>query len=275
MKKIFVVLMLALCIAGCRNNQKKVYTQADLEEDFNVSNTDVDWIALYIRCHELDSIKNILETGAVRSGKPMPALPDSVGVLWTTMLNEILLRHGNNAFGLYDSHRKDIADYLRADFINYGFITKVYLPYKATVSTQEEYGEICIKELEEEMSKCQMSMVYSRQEPSHYEDVLKQLFFAYTNNGKWNEASQLCDMVLSYLGGKYGESSREYANMLGNKADLYGKTGSKYSATVTGKRAVGIYESLLADPGMDAEMREKISEDKKVLEEKIQLNWQN
>ena len=274
MKKIVVVLMLALCFAGCRNNQK-MYTQSDLKEDIGVTNTDVDWIALYIRCHELDSLKNILETGAVRSGKPMPALPDSVGVLWTTMLNEILLRHGNNAFGLYDSHRQDIANYLRADFINYGFITKVYLPYKATVSTQEEYGDICIKELEEEFSKCQMTMMYNRQEPSHYEDVLKQLFFAYANYGKWNEASQFCDMVLSYLGGKYGESSREYANMLGNKADLYGKTGSCYSATIAGKRAVGVYEKHLADHGLDAEMRAKISEDKTKLEEKIRQNWQN
>ena len=108
MKKVFIVLLLALCIVGCRNNQKKVYLQSDVKEGNNVSNTDVDWIGLYVRCHELDSIKNIVEQSAARSGQPFPALPDSVGALWSSMLNEILLRHGDYAFGLYDSHRADI-----------------------------------------------------------------------------------------------------------------------------------------------------------------------
>ena len=262
--------MLALCFAGCRN-QKKVFTQSDLPDSEEV--TDVDWIALYLRCHELDSVKNILEATAVRAGQPLPTLPDSVNVLWTTMLNEILLRHGDNAFGLYDSHRADIEKYLRMDFLGYGFTTQVYLPYKATKSTKEEYGVICIKELEEALQKAEMTRMYTGQEPSHYEDVLKQLFHAYVNNEKYDEAAPFADIVLSYLMGKYGEESREYANMLKNKADLCGTMGSNYSAMVAGKRAVIIYDKLLADPNLDPELRAKVSEDKKKLEENLQL-WQ-
>lgn len=273
MKKVVVVLMLVLCIAGCRNSQKRVYTQSDLKEEIKNPNTDVDWISLYIRCHELDSLKNILETNAAKNGTPMPALPDSVGAIWSSMLNEILLRHGNNAFGLYDIHREDIANYLRADFINYGFITQVYLPYKATVSTREEYGDICIKELEEAVSQAEMTRMYGGYEPSHYEDALKQLYLAYINYERYDQASPFCEIVLSYLRDKYGEDSIEYANMLNNKANMCNNMGSGYSAMVAGKLAVSIYEKLIADPGLDPERRNKISEDKKKLEDKLQL-WQ-
>ncbi|MBR5034516.1 MAG: hypothetical protein IKX71_04340 [Bacteroidales bacterium] len=271
MKKLIVVLMLALCFAGC-HNQKKVYTQSDIDGE-QKSVPDVDWIGLYQRCHELDSLKNILEASAVHAGQPLPALPDSVNGLWTSMLYEILLRHGENAFGLYDSHRADIEKYLRMDFLGYGFTTQVYLPYKATVSTREEYGVICIKELEEAMSKAEMTRMYTGQEPSHYEDVLKQLFHAYVNYEKYDEAAAFADIVLSYLRGKYGDESREYANMLKNKADVCGKRGSNYSAMVSGKQAVLIYDKLLADPNLDPEIRAKMSEDKKELEDNLQL-WQ-
>ena len=50
--------MLVLCIAGCRNIQKKVYVQSDLKEEIKDPSKDVDWIGIYIRCHELDSLKN-------------------------------------------------------------------------------------------------------------------------------------------------------------------------------------------------------------------------
>ena len=273
MKKVFVVLMLALCIAGCRNNQKKVFTQSDLKEEFKDESNDIDWIGMYVRCHDLDSIKNIFEANAAKNGNPMPALPDSVEAIWNNMLSEILLRHGRIAFGLYDIHREDIANYLRADFINYGFITQVYLPYKAAVSTREEYGDICIKELEEALQKAEMTRMYGGYEPSHYEDVLKQLYLAYINYEKYDEAAPFCDIVLSYLRDKYGEESLDYANMLNNKANMCNNMGSGYSAMIAGKRAVGIYEKLIADPALDPERRAKITEDKKKLEDKLQL-WQ-
>ena len=273
MKRVVVIMMLALCVIGCRNNQKKVYTQSDVREDLNVNNKDVDWIGLYIRCHELDSLKNIAEAAAEKNGTPMPALPDSVTTLWQNMLNEILLRQGDIAFGIYDTHRPDIESYLRLDFINYGFITKVYLPYAATVNTREKYGEICIKELEEAMSKAEMTKMYGGYEPSHYEDVLRQLYFAYVNYDKYDQAAPFCDIVLSYLRDKYGDESIEYANMLNNKANMCNNMGSGYSAMIAGKRAVSIYEKLLRDPNLDHEEKEKIAVDKLKLEDKLKL-WQ-
>ena len=180
MKRLAVVLLLALiCFGGCRNNGKKkdVFYQSDLKEEA-IPGIAVDWIGLYIRCHELDSIKNVAEVAARQAGHPFPTLPDSVPTLWDGMMGDILLRNGDSAFGTFDSHRQDIADYLRMDFINYGFITKVYLPYKAMKSTREEYGDICIKELETEFDKAQMSIYYTGQTPSHYESMLMDLFYA-------------------------------------------------------------------------------------------------
>ncbi|MBQ3660143.1 MAG: hypothetical protein II963_08325 [Bacteroidales bacterium] len=272
MKRVVVVIMLALCIAGCRNNQKKEYYQSDLKED-TVPNKDVDWIGLYIRCHELDSLKNLAEVGARQQGHPYEALPDSVGTIWSNMLNEILLRRGSVAFGMYDSHREDIAKYLRLDFINYGFITKVYLPYKATQSTREEYGEICIKELENEMAKAQMGLMYGGPVPSHYENLLNDLFLAYVNYEHNDKALDLCEEILAYMSNRYGEESREYANMLNNKANLCNNTGSAYSAAVAARRAISIYDKLIADPATEADTRAKLKEEKEKLEGKLQL-WQ-
>ena len=264
--------MLALCFAGCHNNQKKVFYQSDVKEDPNFGK-DVDWIGLYIRCHELDSIKNVAEVAAQKAGQPMPALPDSVNVIWSTMLNEILLRHGERAFELFDTHRSDIEKYLRMDFINYGFMTKVYLPYKATQSTREEYGEICIKELESEMQRAQISIVYSRQTPSHYENLMKDLYYAYVNYEQYDKAYALGEEMLSYYAGNYGEESRDFANMLNNKANLCNNMGNAYSAMIAAKRAISIYEKLLADPAMDQDTRATVTADKEKLEGKLQL-WQ-
>lgn len=272
MKRVVVVIILALCIAGCRNNQKKEFSQSDLKEEA-VQNNDVDWIGIYIRCHELDSLKNIVENGAKQQGRPYEPLPDSVGALWSNMLSEILLRRGDVAFGIYDSHREDIAKYLRLDFINYGFITKVYLPYKATQVTMEEYGEICIKELENEMAKAQMGLMYGGPVPSHYENLLNDLLLAYVNYERNDEALDLCEEILAYMSKQYGEESREYANMLNNKANLCYKTGSAYSAAVAAKRAISIYDKLIADPATDAGTRDALKEGKEKLEGKLQL-WQ-
>ena len=166
-----MILVALLCFAGCRNKKKDVLTQSDLPEEI-IHDSDVDWIGLYIRCHELDSIKNVAEAAARKAGQPMLDLPDSVPELWNSMMGNLLMRNGDNAFATFDSHRKDIADYLRLDFINYGFITKVYLPYKAMKSTREEYGDICIKELENEFDKAQLSIYYNGVTPSHYENML-------------------------------------------------------------------------------------------------------
>ena len=158
MKRIAVVLMMALLITGCQGKKKQVFTEEDLEEQIGIK-PDVDWIGLYVRAHELDSLKNIAEVTAARNGSPMPALPDSVKALWDEMGAMMLLRNGEKAFDIYDTHREDIENYLRLDFLNYGFITKVYLPYKATISTREEYGEICIAELEKEFAKVQQQLM--------------------------------------------------------------------------------------------------------------------
>lgn len=267
--------MLALClVAGCKG-KKQVYTEADVKEkDVLAPGTDVDWIELYLRAHELDSVKKVAEVAAAKLGQPMEALPDSIPQIWDAILNEVLLRHGNIAFdGIFDYHRADIARYLRLDFINYGFITKVYLPYKATVSTKEEYGEICIRELEREMEKAQMSIMLGQQVPSHYEHLLYDLFYAYINYDQDDKALQMSEEVLQYLSANTGEDSREYANMLTNKANLCHKTGNAYSALITAKRALGIYEKLLSEPSQDEATRQKMIEDRDKLQEKLKL-WQ-
>ena len=253
MKKVVIILMLAVClVAGCKG-KKQVYTEADVKvKDVLAPGTDVDWIALYLRAHELDSVKNVAEMNAVKVGQPMETLPDSIPLIWDAMLKEVLLRHGEEAFdNLFENHRSDIARYLRLDFINYGFITKVYLPYKATVNTQEDYGEICIRELESEMEKAQMSMMLSHQVPSHYEHLLKDLFFAYVNYGKNDKALNLCEEVLQYLGANYGEDSMEYANTLNNKANICHNMGNNYSAMIAAKQAIEIYNHILTSTGKD------------------------
>ena len=273
MKRIVVIMMMLLCIAGCRSKKEKnVLTQSDLKQDI-ISDTDVDWIGLYIRCHELDSIKNVAEETARKGGHTFAALPDSVPELWNGMMGDLLMRNGDNAFATYDSHRKDIADYLRMDFINYGFITKVYLPYKAMKSTREEYGDICIKELETEFDKAQMNIYYTGQTPSHYENLLMDLFYAYLNYEHNDKALGLCDMILQYLESHYGSECLSYANMLSNKANLCNNMGSAYSASVAAKRAIGIYDKILSESALDESSLETAKEEKKKMEDKLQL-WQ-
>lgn len=267
--------MLALiCFAGCRNNSKKkdVFYQSDLKEEA-IASSDVDCIGLYIRCHELDSIKDLAEAAALQSGNPFPALPDSVPALWDGMMGDILMRNADSAFNTFDSHRQDIADYLRMDFINYGFITKVYLPFRAMRSTREEYGDICIKELENEFDKAQLSIYYTGQTPSHYESMLMDLFYAYLNYGHNDAAMNLCDLILKYLEENYGTECLSYANMLSNKAHLCNNTGSSYSALVNAKRAIGIYDKILSKDGLDEKSLKTATEEKKKLEDKLQL-WQ-
>lgn len=273
MKKVVVVMMLALCIAGCRNNKKQeVFTQSDLKQDI-VATEDIDWIGLYVRSHELDSLKNLAEAGARSMGQPMPALPDSVGQIWSSMLNEMLMQNGDNAFGLFESHRKDIEDYLRLDFIYYGFITKVYLPYKAMRSTREEYGEICIKELQDEYAKAETTIMYTGQVPSHYDNLLKDLYYAYLNYGYNDAAMEMCDRILRYLENNYGEENLSYVNMLSNKAHLCGNMGNIYSAMVAAKRAIILYDKIIANPASDEVTVQSATEEKKKLEDKLQ-QWQ-
>ena len=273
MKRVIVVIMLALCLAGCHNNKKKgAISQADLNDEV-IAPENVDWIGLYIRCHELDSIKNVAEAAAASLGQPMETLPDSIPALWDTMLGEMLLQHGDNAFDLFDSHRKDIEDYLRLDFIYYGFITKVYLPYRAMKCTKEEYGVICIDELEKEYAKAEWVFYKTGQAPSHYEHMLMDLFYAYLNYDKNDQALSLCDSILQYLGDTYSEESLGYANMLSNKAHLCGNMGSTYTAIITAKRAIGIYGKILANPSLSQDVIETATKEKKKLEDKLQL-WQ-
>lgn len=266
--------MLTLCLmAGCKG--KKVYTETDIKKEEVLSpGVDVDWIGLYLRAHELDSLKNVAEVSSAKAGQPFEQLPDSINALWSNMMNEILLRRGNVAFDMmYNTHRDDIRRYLRLDFINYGFITKVYLPYKATVSTREQYGEICIEELEKEMEKANMTMMYAQQVPSHYEHLLKDLFYAYVNYDKNSEALAMCDQVLNYFATNYGTDTFEYANMLNNKASLLHKTGSTYSATITAKQALATYDKLLVSEGLDDHLAADILKEKEKLSEKITA-WQ-
>ena len=273
MKRIIVVILMALlCFAGCRNKKKDVLTQSDLPEEI-IYDSDVDWIGLYIRCHELDSIKNVAEAAARQAGQPMPALPDSVPELWNSMMGNLLMRNGDAAFATFDSHRKDIADHLRLDFINYGFITKVYLPYKAMKSTREEYGDICIKELENEFDKAQLSIYYNGVTPSHYENMLMDLFYAYVNYGHNNAALELCDLIMQYLEQNYGTENLSYANMLSNRANLNHDMGNGYTATITAKRALALYDKLLAGDSLDEKGRNTATTEKKKLEDKLQL-WQ-
>ncbi|MBO4557552.1 MAG: hypothetical protein J5693_02970 [Bacteroidales bacterium] len=275
MKRFAIVLTIALLIAGCqgRNKQQKVFYESDIKEEIR-HNEAVDYIEIYLRAHDLDSLKQVVEMDQARAGRPMPALPDSVNQLWSNMLNEILLRRGEVAFDImFDTHRKDIADYLRMDFINYGFITKVYLPYKATVSTREEYGEICIKELEQEFIKAQQGLMMGQGIPSHYEHLLMDLFYAYVNYEQNDKALNLCDEILAFFDATGGKNSLNYANMLCNKANLLNNTGSAYSAAIAARQAIKIYEDYMAAAKGDEPDLEKVAADKKSMEEKLKL-WQ-
>ena len=272
MKRIFVVMMLALMIAGCQG-KKKVYYQSDVKVDEELENAKgVDYLTLYIRCHELDSIKDSAVAAALKGGHPFEALPDSVAKNWDDMIGLILTRQGERAFQFYDNHRQSIADYLRLDFLNYGFITRVYLPYKATVSTQEEYGDICISELEKEFIKAQQGLMMGMGVPSHYENMLMELFHAYVNYGHNDQALDLCNEILAFIQVTYGPESENYANMLNNKANLCNNMGSGYSAAIAAKQAIAIYDKCLAEGG-DEERMAKIAGEKSKLEEKLKL-WQ-
>ena len=267
-------MMLTLCLmAGCKG--KKVYNETDLKNEETLdAKTSVDWITLYIRAHELDSLKQVAEVAKAKTGSPFEQLPDSVNALWSNMLNEILMRNGDVAFDqIFDNHRADIQRYLRFDFINYGFITKVYLPYKATVSTKEQYGDICISELEKEMQKADMTLMYSGQTPDYYEHLLNDLFYAYVNYNKDNEALALCDKVLKYFASNIGTDTYEYANMLNNKANLCHKTGSAYSAIIVGKQAIAAYDKLLTLADLDEHRAADIHLKREKLSEKVKT-WQ-
>ena len=272
MKKILFVLMLALLIAGCKE-KKKVYYESDViaDEEYDKSK-EVDYLTLYIRCHELDSLKDLAVKSAIKDGVRVEALPDSVGKIWDDFITLVLSRRGEPAFELFDTHRQSFADYLRLDFINYGFITKVYLPYKATVSTREEYGEICIAELEQEFMKAQQGLMMGQGVSSHYENMLMDLFYAYVNYGYNDKAYNLCTEILAFVKMRYGEDSINYATMLNNKANLCNNMGNSYSAMVSAKQALTIYDKCLAEGGDPAQMQ-RIREDKQKLEEKVKL-WQ-
>lgn len=272
MKRIFTVLTLAalLAFAGCK--EKKTYTQSDIKQDSVLApGTDVDFIGLYLRAHDLDSIKNVAVAQRAKAGMPMPALPDSLGKMWDEWTGMILLRQGEKAFDFYDSHREDFAKYLRLDFIGYGFTTQVYLPYMATTHTEEEYGEICIRELESEFVKVQQQIMAGLPVPSHYDNLLNDLFFAYANFGESQRALTLSEEMLSYTKATYGEKSLPYANTLNNKANLCHNMGNAYSAGVAARQAVAIYDALLkeAQAKGDEEQVEPISEKKNALEEKL------
>lgn len=270
MKKILVVMLLALMMFGCKE-KKKVYYESDVIEE--EARSDVDYIALYLRCHELDSIKDLAVKAAAASGKPFEALPDSVNQKWNGLIGLILNRKGEQAFEFYDANRVDFARYLRADFINYGFITRVYLPYKATVSSREEYGEICIAELEKEFVRIQQGLMMGQGIPSHYESLLNELYYAYMNYGRYEEAAGMCDQMLAFAQVAHGEKSPESAAVLAKKADMLQKGGSSYSATVAAKQALQIYDACLSSPAVKEADAQQISEAKSALEAKLK-EWQ-
>lgn len=274
MKRIFtlVMLVLAIALAGCK--EKKTYVQSDIKQDSPLApGTDVDWIGLYMRARDLDSLKNVAVEANQRAGLQMPSLPDSVPAIWDEWNNLILLRKGGSAFSLFESHRQNFADYLRFDFINYGFITQVYLPYMATVNTEEDYGQICIRELETEFVNVQQKLMMGGPVPSHYESLLMDLFFSYANFGEEQRALSLIEEILSYTSATYGEMSPKYATMLCNKANLCNNTGNAYSAAVAARRAIAIYDQCLAAGGQDAETIEQMQSERSAMEAKLKL-WQ-
>ncbi|MBQ9584245.1 MAG: hypothetical protein IJR25_07995 [Bacteroidales bacterium] len=271
MKRIVVVMMLALMLFGCRE-KKKVYYETDVEQvPEQMSPYDVDWIGLFIRCHELDSIKSVAEVTSQRGGRPMPPLPDSLDAIWQEMTSRILMRQGSEAFGLYESHRDDIERYLRLDFINYGFVTRVYLPYKATQSTKEEYGEICIDELKKELTKAQRSIMLGEGIPSHYESLLMDLFYAFVNNSRNEEALAMCNEILAYYDATNAAGTIKYAEMLGRKASLSHDNGNAYTAVVSAKQAIKIYKDNMA--AATPEQKQTMADAIKSLEDNIN-SWQ-
>ncbi len=275
MKKIAFALALALLFAaGCHNSEKKESAGSDLkEQDAPVENNDVDYLGLYYRAHELDSLRNLAEIGAAKSGMPFEALPDSVTRMWNDLIGYMIARNGDTAFGIYESHRADFDRYLRLDFISYGFLTKVYLPYKATRSTREDYGKICVQELEMAYVKALRTKMQTGQTPSHYPNLLKDLFYAYINNGRDQEALDFCNSeVLVDIYDREGESLN-YANTLTNRAHLYNRLGQKYSASVSAKQAISVFENIAGDNTYSEKDRASAAEEKAKLEEKLKL-WQ-
>ncbi len=274
MKKYAFVLALALlAAAGCHNSQKKVYTGSDLKEQPGpVDNKEVDYLGLYYRAHELDSLRNVAEKGAEQCGVPFEALPDSVTRMWNDMIGYMVARNGDTAFGIYESHRSDFDRYLRLDFISYGFLTKVYLPYKATRSTKEEYGKICVEELENAYVKALKTKMQTGRAPSHYPNLLKDLFYAFVNNGMDQEALDFCNKeVLGDIYAREGESLN-YANMLTNRAHLYNRLGQKYSASVSAKQAIAVFEKISGDALCSEADRCAAAKAKASLEENLK-NW--
>lgn len=275
MKKIVFALALALLFAaGCHNSEKKVYTGSDIkEQNAPVDNKEVDYLGLYYRAHELDSLRNLAEIGAAKSGMPFEALPDSVTRMWNDLIGYMIARNGDTAFGIYESHRADFDRYLRLDFISYGFLTKVYLPYKATRSTKEEYGKICVQELETAYVKALRTKIQTGQTPSHYPNLLKDLFYAYINNGQDQDALDFCNKeVLVDIYDREGESLN-YANVLTNRARLYHRLGQKYSASVSAKQAISVFEKIAGDNSYSEKDRADAAEAKASLEENLK-QWQ-
>ncbi|MBP5506105.1 MAG: hypothetical protein J6X89_08425 [Bacteroidales bacterium] len=272
MKRIVVVMMLALLLAGCHGKKKEVYYQTDVEQDMGLR-TEVDWVGLYVRCHELDSLKKGVEIAGLKAGDPLPALPDSLTKLWEDMTTKIVMRDGEGAFALYDSHREDIEKYLRLDFLNYGFITKVYLPYKATVSSREEYGKICIEELEKEFSKAQETLRMGGGIPSHYDDMLLDLFLAYVNYDRLQEADGMCGEIMAYYKAMGKENTLQYADMLGHKAELYHRMGSNYTSVISANQAIKMYDDFLKSGTLGEDQAKKVLDSKAALESKLK-EWQ-
>ena len=263
--------MLALMLAGC-HGKKKVYYESDVIEG-EEAGVDVDYIALYLRCHELDSIKDLAVTAAAKSGTPFEALPDSLNEIWNNLIGMILTRKGDQAFSYYDAHRADFARYLRLDFINYGFITKVYLPYKATVSTREQYGDICIAELEKEYVRAQQGLMMGQGLSSHYESLLNDLFYAYKNYDRYEDALNMSEQMMAFAQMAHGEVSAEYASVLVKKADVQHAMGSDYSAMITAKQALQIYDACLKSPVVNEAQAQQISEARSGLEAMLK-EWQ-
>ena len=273
-RTIIVAIALLFAVAACKNNQK-VYYESELKKDqIMPEGTDVDWIALYLRCHDIDSIKNVALENMRLSGAPVVDIPDSLGQLWNEFNGWILHRNGRIAFDeLYDKRRDDFARYLQLDFINYSFTTMVYLPYKATTTTKEDYAGICIRELEREYVKAQQKIMFTQQMPDYYESLQMQLLYAYINGGRENDALAFCDELLSYAKTTYGEDSISYATMLNNKANLCNNMGNAYSAIVSAKRALSIYDKCLSELEPSDPEYEQLKEEKASLEAKIKL-WQ-
>ena len=139
MKRIVVVMMLALMLFGCRE-KKKVYYETDVEQvPEQMSPYDVDWIGLFIRCHELDSIKSVAEVNVAVMGMMVIMMPIFF-------------------FAMYEKNGRPLEVYL-GHFIEAIFIRPKKRPYKTDnyyaalmrlAKTEQEVEEIVRASMEQE-----------------------------------------------------------------------------------------------------------------------------